>query len=62
MTYSIKIYDSNKTSLIGELPNADTTTIIKYLDKGFIVTDFITDEEITKESLINTIGVSECII
>lgn len=58
MTYSIKIYDS-KGSPIGELPTATAQDIMKYINKGFIVKDMVTGQEITLADVNAAVGVAD---
>ena len=61
MNLNVKILDSSG-NLIGERFDISNEDIRKYLSKGFRVIDLASHIEITKESLMATIGVSECII
>lgn len=57
-TYFIKIFDS-KGSLIGELPTATSEDIMKYINKGFVVKDAVTGNNITFSDVNNVVGVSD---
>ena len=59
--YSIIIYDNNN-KIIGELMTATTTDIIKFINKGFHVTNKITGNDITIDELTQNIGVSDGVI
>lgn len=61
MNLNVKILDSSG-NLIGERFDISNEDIRKYLSKGFRVIDLASHIEITEESLMATIGVSECII
>lgn len=56
--FSIRIYDS-KRNLIGELPTATAQDIMKYINKGFIVKNVISGEEITLDNINSSVGVSD---
>ena len=58
MTFSIKIFDT-AGNLIGELPTASVMHITKYIEKGFIVKDLYTGQQITLDDLNNMIGASD---
>ena len=58
MTYAIKILDSNG-SLIGKLVAATSEDVIKFINKGLIVIDIATNEQITMEKVTSKIGVSD---
>lgn len=61
MTYNINILDENHQH-VGDLMTASAGDIIKLLDKGMIVVDKISGNEITREMLMNTVGVSDGMI
>ena len=56
--YSIKIYDS-KGTLIGELPTASASDIMRYINKGFIIKDVNTGQPITMDDLNTSVGCSD---
>lgn len=56
--FSIRIYDS-KRNLIGELPTATAQDIMKYINKGFIIKNVISGEEITLDNINSSVGVSD---
>ena len=56
--FSIRIHDS-KRNLIGELPTATAQDIMKYINKGFIVKNVISGEEITLDNINSSVGVSD---
>lgn len=58
MTYAIKILDSNG-SLIGKLVAATSEDVMKFINKGLIVIDIATNEQITMEMITSKIGVSD---
>ena len=60
-THSIQIFDNNHKS-IGELMTATDTDIMKFINKGFIVVDRITNQQIILESVNQTVGVSDGVI
>jgi hypothetical protein len=61
MTYNINILDENHQH-VGDLMTASVSDITRLLDKGMIVVDKITGQEITREMLMDTIGVSDGMI
>ena len=61
MTYNINILDENHQH-VGDLMTASASDITRLLDKGMIVVDKITGQEITREMLMATIGVSDGMI
>lgn len=61
MTYNINILDENHQH-VGDLMTASVGDITKLLDKGMIVVDKISGNEITREMLMNTVGVSDGMI
>lgn len=56
--YSIKIYD-DKGTFIGELPTASANDIMRYINKGFIVKDLNTGQQITMEDINASVGASD---
>lgn len=56
--YSIKIYD-DKGTFIGELPTASANDIMRYINKGFIVKDLSTGQQITMEDINTSVGASD---
>lgn len=60
-TYAIDILDKQNKK-IGELMTATTTEILQLINKGFLIIDKVTNQEITENMLTATVGVSECII
>ena len=56
--FSIRIYDS-KRNLIGELPTATAQDIMQSINKGFIVKNVISGEEITLDNINSSVGVSD---
>jgi hypothetical protein len=61
-TYSIIILDSQGKKF-GELMAATQTEILQFINKGFTVIDRSTNQQITQESVVESIGVSDgCII
>lgn len=56
--YSIKIYD-DKGTFIGELPTASANDIMRYINKGFIVKDLSTGQQITMEDINASVGASD---
>jgi len=61
MTYNVKILDSNRKH-VGALMTASVQDIINLIDKGMIVINVMDNMEFTKESLMNTVGVSDGLI
>lgn len=61
MTYNVKILDSNRKH-VGALMTASVQDIINLIDKGMIVVNVMDNTEFTKESLMNTVGVSDGLI
>ena len=61
MTYNVKILDSNRKH-VGALMTASVQDIINLIDKGMIVVNVMDNMEFTKESLMNTVGVSDGLI
>ena len=57
-TYAITILDSQGKK-IGELMTATQTDILQYISKGFTVKNQATNEVITQESMVDTLGVSD---
>lgn len=60
-TFSIIIKDEND-QLIGELMQATSVDIIKYIEKGFVVLNKINHNVITLDDIKSTIGVSDGLI
>lgn len=56
--YAIKILD-DKQKLIGEMMTASCSDIVKFINKGFTVINIETNQEITLESMNETLGVSD---
>ena len=56
--YSIRIYDSDQ-HLIGKMMTATCADITKFINKGFIVMNVETGEQITLESMNESLGVSD---
>ena len=56
--FSIKIYDQ-QGNLIGELPTASIRDITRYIEKGFIIKDLNTGNEITIDDINRMVGVSD---
>ena len=61
-TYSIIVLD-NQGKKFGELMAASQTEILQLINKGFTVIDRTTNQRITQEAMVDTIGVSDgCIM
>ena len=61
-SYSIIILDSHGKKF-GELMNASRTDIMAYINKGFNIIDRATNQQLTMESVADTLGVSDgCIM
>jgi len=56
--YSIRILDNNQ-KIIGEMMTATCSDITKFINKGFIVMNIETGEQITLESMTDSLGVSD---
>ena len=56
--YSIKILD-NDQKIIGEMMTATCSDITKFINKGFTVINVETGEQITLESMNDSLGVSD---
>ena len=56
--YSIRIYDNNQ-QFIGEMMTATCSDITKFINKGFVVMNIETGEQITIESMNQALGVSD---
>lgn len=56
--YSIRILDNNQ-KIIGEMMTATCSDITKFINKGFIVMNVETGEQITLESMNDSLGVSD---
>jgi hypothetical protein len=61
MTYNITIMDANHKH-VGDLMTATQSDIINLLNKGMIVINQMDGSEITKETLMDTVGVSDGLI
>ena len=60
-TYAIDILDKQNKK-IGELMTANMSEILQLINKGFTIVDKATNQQITENMLLATVGVSECII
>lgn len=60
-TYSIEILDQNNKK-IGELPTASSSEVLKFINKGFIVIDRMTGQQLTESNVTSSIGVSDGLI
>lgn len=60
-TYSITILDQQGKK-IGELMTATQTEILQFINKGFVVIDRMTGQELTEASMSSVIGVSDGLI
>jgi cobalamin biosynthesis protein CbiD len=56
--YSIRILD-NDQHIIGEMMTATCSDITKFINKGFTVMNIETGEQITLESMNESLGVSD---
>lgn len=56
--YSIRILD-NEQHIIGEMMTATCSDITKFINKGFTVMNIETGEQITLESMNESLGVSD---
>lgn len=56
--YSVVIYDTSG-SFIGELPAASAQDVMGYINKGFVVKNKITGQEITLEEVSVAVGTSD---
>lgn len=61
MKYSIEILDQNNKK-IGELPTATSSEVLQFINKGFIVIDRMTGQQLTELNVTSSIGVSDGLI
>ena len=61
MTYNIRILDVNHKH-VGDLMTASINDITNLLDKGMIIINQLDGSEITRDTLMNNVGVSDGLI
>lgn len=59
--YSIEILDKSGKK-IGELPTASPTEILQFINKGFVVMDRMSGQQLTENQMSSIIGISEGLI
>lgn len=61
MTFNVQIFDNHRNH-IADFMNATVDDVMKYLNKGLIVVNLLTGQELREEDLVNMIGVSDSVI
>lgn len=60
MTFNIQIFDMNRNH-IADFMNASVDDVMKYLNKGLIVVNLLTGQELREEDLLNMVGVADSV-